>query len=357
MTKRILAIILLLSSTILAIAQKQDTDSVETKDKDKDFNFTVMPYISYNRNLDFMFGVIPMAMYKLNKKDTISPKSLSGIVPIYTTNGSKFIGFFNKFRFAEDRWRIIFYGGTGNLCSQFFIDDPTAPGFMDYTTNSTLISIGVQRKVHKSLYGGISYTYAYYDTQYENEIQPETITETNGLALSALWDTKNDAYYPTGGEFIKIKWSNFPTWAANDEQANKVNTEYNKYIAVRGGTDIIAARFSGEFGLGDIAFEQQVTIGNKDIRGYSEGKYRGDGMMALQSEYRFNFAKRMGLVAFGGLATIYGSDTEDFNWKLYPGGGVGYRYQAFKKVKFNVGLDAAVGKDDWGVYFRIGEAF
>ncbi len=71
----------------------------------------------------------------------------------------------------------------------------------------------------------------------------------------------------------------------------------------------------------------------------------------------YNFRNRVGLVGFAGLATIYGSDTESFNWGLYPGGGVGCRYQAFKSTRFNIGLDAALGKDDWGMYFRIGEAF
>ncbi|MCI9846044.1 hypothetical protein [Flavobacterium pectinovorum] len=36
---------------------------------------------------------------------------------------------------------------------------------------------------------------------------------------------------------------------------------------------------------------------------------------------------------------------------------VSYRYKALKTEKFNVGLDAAVGKGDWGIYFHIGEAF
>jgi len=65
----------------------------------------------------------------------------------------------------------------------------------------------------------------------------------------------------------------------------------------------------------------------------------------------------MGLVGFLGMATVYGSDTDSFNWKLYPGGGGGFRYKVFEDVHFNIGLDAAVGKEDWGVYFRIGEAF
>ncbi len=100
-----------------------------------------------------------------------------------------------------------------------------------------------------------------------------------------------------------------------------------------------------------------MTLGGRDIRGYSEGKYRGDGLMAVHGEYRYNFKNKLGLVAFFGLGAIYGSDTESFDWKTYPGGGVGIRYRAFKTVKFNIGLDAAMGKDDWGLYFRIGEAF
>lgn len=79
--------------------------------------------------------------------------------------------------------------------------------------------------------------------------------------------------------------------------------------------------------------------------------------MAAQGEYRYSLKEKIGLVGFVGLATIYGSDNDSFNWKLYPGAGAGVRYRAFKTVKFNIGLDAALGKDDWGVYFRIGEAF
>jgi hypothetical protein len=30
---------------------------------------------------------------------------------------------------------------------------------------------------------------------------------------------------------------------------------------------------------------------------------------------------------------------------------------AFEEQEMSVGLDAAVGDNDWGIYFRIGEAF
>jgi len=339
--------------------QKQKTDSIaEAKLKaKKNVDFSVMPYLSYNRNLKLMLGVIPMAMYKPVPGDTISPKSLSGLSAIYTTNGSYFIALFNKWYFAEDKWRAKFFAITGDHYSQFFMEDTDVPGFYDYGTKTTFLIFGIQRKITTGLYGGLAYSYAHHKTTYEDNVQPPSTTKKNGLEYSLLYDSRDAVYYPTIGTNAKLKWSSFPEWFGNDLSANKLSIEYNRYFPMRENSDVLATRFSGQFGLGDIAFEQQVTIGNKDIRGYSEGKYRGDGLVALQGEYRYNFKDKMGLVGFFGLATIYGSDNDSFNKKLYPGGGIGYRYRAFKAVKFNVGLDAAVGKEDWGVYFRIGEAF
>ncbi|MBD8488829.1 BamA/TamA family outer membrane protein [Echinicola sp. CAU 1574] len=358
MQKYILVILLFFSVSVLH-AQKSQTDSLAKAEEsvEKKYDFSLMPFLSYNRNLKFMIGAIPMVMYKTDQKDTISPKSLSGLSAVYTTNGSYFFAFFNKLFFDEDNWRVKLFAVTGDHYSQFYMDDQESSGFYDYGTNTTIFSLGAQRKIIPGLYGGISYTYSHYDTEYEDDVQPASTTITNGLDFNFLYDTRDEIYYPTQGSKSNLKWITYPEWFGNDVAANKVVTEYHRYISMRENTDVLAARFSAKFGLGDIAFEQQETIGGKDIRGYSEGKYRGDGLVALQGEYRYNFNPKMGLVGFAGLATIYGSDNTDFNWKLYPGAGVGYRYRAFKDVKFNIGLDAAVGKDDWGIYFRIGEAF
>ncbi len=358
--KYLILFFIILGNVCLLKAQSSPADTLQSKTKTeiKRVELTIMPFMSYNRNLEVMFGVMPMAMYRIDDNDTISPKSLSGILPLLTTNGSKFIGCFNVLYLKEDTWRITFFGGTGDLCSQFFMEEPGSPGqFMDYLTNSTLINCGFKRKIIPNLYGGLSYTYARYHTTYEDDVVDESYTETNALGVDILWDTRDGAYYPTRGSKAKIHWNSYPSFMGNSVEANKIKASYNQYNSFREGHDVLATRFSAVIGLGEIPFEQQVTIGNKNIRGYTEGKYRGDGLLAAQGEYRYNLKNRIGFVGFAGLATIYGSDTKSFNWSLYPGGGVGCRYQAFKSTRFNVGLDAALGKDDWGVYFRIGEAF
>ncbi|CDF80123.1 outer membrane protein/protective antigen OMA87 [Formosa agariphila KMM 3901] len=360
MKKLLLLACLACCSILKGYSQHIQSDSLKSVDtlNHKKYEFSVMPYISYNRNLEFMFGAIPMFMYKLDKDDTVSNKSISGMSAVYTTNGSYFIALFNKWFYKEDTWRGKFFVLNGDKNSQTYLsEDIEIPDFYDYGTKITVVSAGVQRKIIDHLYGGLTYTYAHYDTNYEDEVAPEDITQTNAIELNTLYDSRNEVYYPTNGSKALLRYIAYPTWFGNDVKANKILSEYNTYIPMKNGKDVIAARFAGKFGLGDIAFQQQVTIGQKDIRGYSEGKYRGDGLIALQGEYRYNFGEKMGLVGFAGIATLYGSDTEDFNWKAYPGVGVGYRYRAFKAVKFNIGLDAAVGKDDWGVYFRIGESF
>ncbi len=69
------------------------------------------------------------------------------------------------------------------------------------------------------------------------------------------------------------------------------------------------------------------------------------------------FYKKWGMVAFGGL----GIATDDFEGNNYsgilPSIGTGIRFKAIKSRNINIGVDIAKGKDDWGLYFRIGEAF
>jgi outer membrane protein assembly factor BamA len=355
--KQTLVIVFFTFCYTCAFCQTRTDSSQAQKPKEKNVELRVMPYLGYNRNLQFMFGAIPMMMYKLNKKDTVSPESLSGLSAIYTTNGSYFVAVFNRWYVDEDRWRLKLFGLTGNYTSQFFVDDVDEPDFYDYGTKTSIVSIGAQHKIIKGFYGGISYTYAHYNTVYQDNIAPSDVTYTNGLALELLRDTRNAVYYPTQGDKFKLSWTTYPEWIGNVVVANRIALELNKYFPARDNNDVIAARIYGKFGLGNIPFEQQATLGGRDIRGYSDGKYRGDGLMDIQGEYRYNFNKKMGLVGFAGLATIYGSATESFNWKLYPGAGGGVRYNPFKKNKFNVGVDGAVGKGDYGIYFRIGEAF
>jgi hemolysin activation/secretion protein len=124
--------------------------------------------------------------------------------------------------------------------------------------------------------------------------------------------------------FSKFLNSEFPS--------NKIEVDFNQFFEMKNERDILGIRAYGGFGIGDLSFNQQFVIGNNDIRGYSQGKYRGELTLALQGEYRWNPWRKIGLVGFAGVATIFSGINEDHNGKILPGLGTGFRYNVFQKT-------------------------
>lgn len=351
----LLTIIFLISSH-LAIPQIP-TGSGNAEKSDKKFSFMPIPYINYDRTLGFSGGFLPMAMYNFNRKDTISPSSISGGFGMYTTNKSWFVLQFNKFYFNEDRYRVILAAGTGDFNSQFYVELPIFEDFIGYSTAVGFFKIELQRKIIPHLYGGLNYSYTklYTELDLSEKLNDEAYLNSVGAIIS--YDARHNVYYPRKGSITNMKYSSFPEFLGNDFVSNKITLDFNQYFEMKNKRDIIALRFYGGVGIGDLNFNQQFVVGNNDIRGYTQSKYRGEQVITLQGEYRWNPFKKLGFVGFAGLATVFSAMNEPDNGKILPGVGTGFRYTVFPKNHMNMGMDFAKGIDDWGIYFKIGEAF
>ena len=352
---RYVLLVLVLCSVALG-AQAQFSGSGGGADStDKNFSFVPVPYVSYDRTLGFSIGAVPMAMYRLNPRDTVSEKSISGLVGFYTTNKTWFGMAFSRFNFGQDKWRVVAAYGLGNFNYQFYLNG--IGDYIPYSTGAQFLVLNIQRRVFKDIFLGISYDYTKFDTEFDVPNPVETTVELHGLGLLASLDTRSSQYYPRNGSESKITYKTYPAFIGNQFVSNRIELEHNHFIPMIENRDVIGARFYGGFGIGDLSFNQQFIVGNNDIRGYSQGQFRGDQMLAIQGEYRWNLHKKIGLVGFVGVATILDAINEEDSGKLLPGGGVGIRYLVFPESHMNVGFDLGVGLDDWGFYFRIGEAF
>lgn len=339
--------------SFLNFSYGQEKEETETK---KDKKVKVVPYISYNRTYEFMFGAVPMMMYNINKKDTISPKSISGLMGIYTTNKTWFALAFSKLYLKEDHWRITIGAGLGTANSQF-LSSGTRSNFIDYQTGADFFKVEVQRKIGNDLYFGGNYMYTKFNNEFDFETPVYEEVKLNGLGVVFLRDKRDNVYYPYNGSEFNLNYTGYLKFMGNEDESSKIELKYNKFLKTKRARDIIALRAYGGFGLGEVPFNNLLVVEGTDLRGYSMGEYRGKQLLAVQGEYRYNFKGKMGLVGFTGLGTIYGSDIESHEGKILPSFGIGYRYTVFPENNMNVGLDLAAGKDDWGIYFRIGEAF
>jgi outer membrane protein assembly factor BamA len=185
----------------------------------------------------------------------------------------------------------------------------------------------------------------------------ETTTVLRGLGIPLSYDSRSSVYYPRKGFQVNIKYITFPDFMGNSFVSNNLDVEYDHYLPFRNNKDVLGLRLNAAIGIGDLSFNQQNIVGETDIRGYTQGKYRGDQVLAIQGEYRWNPLDKFGVVGFLGFATVFNSIDNEFDGLILPGLGTGFRYTVFPDNKFNVGLDVAVGRDDWGIYFRVGEAF
>lgn len=360
MKKYILPLILFIALASICMAQEVEPTVAKQDSASSDFKFAPIPYMSYDRTLGLSVGALPMMMYRVDKQDTISPQSVSGAMGFYTTNESWFAIQFNKLHLKEDKWRVMLGAGIGSFNYQFYLEsllDFDINRYIDYQTDMKFLFVQGQRKVIDNLYLGLNLKYVAFDNTFDVLGGIQNDTEMYGLGMMTLYDKRDDVYYAREGFLTDVKYNGFPKFMGNDSTSHKIEISYNHYLGMRQNKDVLAMRFYGGFGLGDVEFNQQLIIGNSDIRGYTQGQYRGDQLAAVQAEYRWNPHEKISGVGFVGVATVFNSINASDNGKLRPGAGVGFRYLVFPDSHMNVGLDAAVGKEDWGVYFRIGEAF
>jgi len=323
-----------------------------------------IPMINYNRTQGVVAGAMISGFYKVNSLDTVSPSSSSGIIGIYTEQKSYVLLAHSQLYLDQDRWRILAALGKVNVNFQFYLENPISStgNFYDYTTDANLLLLQVQRKVYKRIYVGptgslinSTTTYGFPGTTGEDSM---TISKLNSVGYIICNDSRDHVMYPSKGLFLNFKNQFYRSWIGSDFEFVRYILTYNQFIGLdKNSKKIIALRANLNITTGEVPFEGQTVVGGDDIRGYSEGKYRNDQVYTLQAEYRWNFYKRFGAVVFGGIASAVEEFKDIANNELLPGFGVGLRFRMLPSEKINIGIDGAVGKNDYSITFRIGEAF
>jgi outer membrane protein assembly factor BamA len=336
-----------------------------TASSKKTRSIAAIPLINYNRTQGIVVGAMISKFYKINKQDTISPSSNTGIFGMYTAQKSYAVFGFSRFYFARDRWRVLAAVGVMDINFQFYLEDATAStgNFYDYSTKAKFAVLQVQRNLFKRIYLGPTGTFNKTTTTYGvpgasgNDSASTSTLNNIGYVISN--DTRDHVQYPTRGMFLNFKNQFYRDWVGSDYKFEKYTVTYNQFFKLSKSNErqVLAMRASLNIAAGNVPFEGQTVVGSEDIRGYSQGKYRNDQVYALQAEYRWNFYKRWGMVAFAGVASAVEKIGDIPDNDLLPGIGAGLRFKMLPTEKINIGIDGAVGKGDYSITFRIGEAF
>ena len=314
-----------------------------------------IPIITYNKSYGGIFGAFGALYFPINKKDTLSPASCVGTGGIISTNKTWFAFGFAKLYYTKDLFRTVVAGGTGNQNFQYFNETYGMSGtFINYSSLLNFFYGEQLVRVYGRLYTGLSFTFFNVETSFETDVTESSARNYVALGIPFTFDSRDNTNNPSTGWYSNARFNRFDEAFGSATEYTKMDLDASHYFYKTTGR-VFAFKASLNTALGEVPFEAQTIVGGNVLRGYSKGEYRGDQVYSIQGEYRWNFHKKWGSVFFAGAAVpvMKGEPVNDF----LPSAGAGIRLMMIPDIGINIGIDAAVGKDDYGLYFRIGEAF
>lgn len=174
-----------------------------------------------------------------------------------------------------------------------------------------------------------------------------------GIAFSIdTRDLPNNAYK---GYCLSLRQQFFPKFMGNSYAFSMTDLSgcwYKRFWP----SGVTALRLHGASAYGNVPWGMLPTLdkGNA-VRGYYEGRYRDKNEADFVVEIRQHIWRRNGIVAWGGVGTVF-RHFSDIQWnRLLPTWGVGYRWEFKNRV--NVRVDVGFGKHSMAVNFGINESF
>jgi outer membrane protein assembly factor BamA len=294
---------------------------------------------------------------------------MTGAGVLWTDNGSRGGGVFQKAYLGGDRYRVSGFAGGANLNLNFYgigAADAGRDFSIPINQNGRVVKIDGFRKVRENTYVGLRLRVATITTslRFEGDLPDgfegltlEQESDIGGPGLLAQYDTRDSELWPSTGSYANLQAQWDLDSFGSDFDYDKQELSYNRYMSLT-DSGVLAVRGSICRAGQDTPFFDLCLFGaSNDLRGYETGQYRDRALAAVQAEYRWRFSPRWGAVFFGGIGSVAPTLGDLTDSVSLPSGGAGLRFRASKTYNINISLDYAVGRDSEAVYFYIGEAF
>jgi outer membrane protein assembly factor BamA len=327
------------------------------------------PIISYAPETNWGLGVGAKFLFKFPKA---GPETRTSNMPIsaqYTLNNqfllsSGYTIFFNKEKFLlkgnilYSKFPQQFYG-IGNNTPE--IDEE----LISY--NMFLFEPLLLKRIIGKLFagGGLRYN-TIFNTKLETESQllESKIpgykgSRSAGVELAITYDSRNNVLNASKGMLTEFTHGRYSKWLGGTQVFQLTKIDIRQYFKLfRHRDDVLAFQVYGYFSSGDVPLIELGALGGNELmRGYYEGRYLDNNLLAAQIEYRLALTGRLGVVAFAGAGDV-AHRLKDFRLSgLKPSFGLGLRFKIVKAENLNIRFDYGFGKGSNNYYFNVAEAF
>ncbi len=348
-------------------AAKKDDPQTKPK-KEKRGSIIVAPIPISSPAFGSGLLLITAYVFKFNENDKTSPPSYLGMAGVFTNNGTRALALGGKLYLKENKYQTTFALAKGRANLDFFgigrIPGRAAVAVPLQMSGTIFFGEGM-RNIGKNIFVGPRFQYRRLSAGIDGppppggfEIPAIDIKSTSAaLGFHVQRDLRDSTFYPTKGSLFDFTGDFF-------DQAFGSRREYQTYkIAYNGFHEmakrqVFAYRVMACSANGSVPFYDLCLFGyNNDLRGYTTGQFQNRRMFASQAEYRLEWRKRLGFVAFGGLGGVARTWSDFRSDQLLPAAGAGLRFNLDKKNHINYRVDLAFGRAGRTVSIGVGEAF
>jgi hypothetical protein len=190
-------------------------------------------------------------------------------------------------------------------------------------------------------------------------------TISSGILVPLIFDKRYNSNNPPRGGFINLTWRFNSTALGSDHDWQSVFLDLRKYFSLsRKKQNIIALRsyywsiISGQVPYLDLPANGWEPGPGSSARGLQQNRYRSNGLLYFESEYRFDITANgfLGGVLFANLTSASEYNSQNYMY-WHPAAGFGLRFKLNKFSRTNLTFDCGFSKEFFTVYVNLGEVF
>ncbi|MCB9080919.1 MAG: BamA/TamA family outer membrane protein [Lewinellaceae bacterium] len=367
----------------------------------------IFPAISYAPETNLTLGVIGYYYFDLAKRSTATRLSNAEFLAAYTL-ANQVVAELRWDVFSDDNaWRYrgeAFFNrypdrnyGLGNkaniLIAEIENDIADTLNYLRFDSDRIRFAPVVLKRAGKNLYIGLQgdleslYRLRTIPKEFQviqddaDALWVSPIKGTRvGLGLNMLYDSRNNIINPLSGTYIEFSNFFYQPFLGSDFTFSSFRLEGRQYLRVA-KNHTLAMRGIANFRFSEdpIPLRGLSRVGGRNfMRGYFQGTYQDNHLLAFELEYRLPFWnehlnapwwklwKRLGLVGFVGGSQVF-HEPQDFQFNqfnLAAGGGLRILFNQASRLNIRIDYGVGLSKDSngpskrqTGLYFFLAEAF
>jgi len=359
------------AAVALPLAAQEPAQPGQVDIENRQTRISAYPYVFYTPETQFALGAGGIATFYTSRRDSILRPSKVTVSGYYSTRKQYKLSLSPFAYFGKNRWLATAPIDFGQYVDKFWGVGNQAPEIdtEDYKTQTFQAKLEVQMPTPLKLATRIGFVYDFQSVNVTDALENPFLADTtligrnggtsSGIGIGWTWDTRDHTFFPNRGHLQQLKAVFFFPEIGSDFGFSTIEADFRFYWQLGGQDHVLALQAYGSFATGSPPFYRLPALGGQNrMRGYYYGRYRDEGLVTAQLEYRMYVWRRVGIVAFAGAGDVFGSAQSDAAFREFKqtiGFGLRYKFNVAEKV--NLRADFGFGRHTSGVYFGLEEAF